>query len=202
MRVNGTEGEIVDLGTVRLRGALSIRGTVLGPDGKPPTRGHVMHDGPGRSHDLEPDGSFELGSLEPGRHTIKATVFEDGDDAWSRGLEATVTDVEAGATDVLIRVTGGGNLIVRFHPLGKPAKPLEVNGASICWGHRGGGGGDKRTEMRMTFEPGRRTDVRIEAEGYKTRFLGPIVIHADRPTVVDVELEPARHRGGKSSCGL
>jgi len=194
VRVDGKEGQVVDLGTVRLKAPTSITGIVLGRDGKPATRGHVMLAAPGMGHSIGPDGRFEIVGLEPGNHTLKATIYESEptiENPFHGELEATLPDVAAGSKDVVIRVTGGGNLIVKFHPLGKPAETLEVWSPSLCWGHCGGGPSAKCSEIRMTFEPGRRTDLRVEAEGYKTKMLGAVEILNDRPTVVDIELEPA-----------
>ena len=194
MRVNGKEGAVVDLGTVRLKAPMSITGVVLDREGKPATSGHVMLDAPGMGHPIGPDGRFEIVGVEPGTHTLKATIYEGArtiENPFHGELEATLPDIPAGSRDVVIRVTGGGNLIVRFHPLGRPTEALRVWSPSLCWGHCGGGPGAKCSEIRMTFEPGRRTDLRIEAEGYKTKMLGAVEILPDRPTIVDVELEPA-----------
>jgi hypothetical protein len=192
--VRGQEGETVDLGVVRFDPPLSISGVVLDKSGTPARRGHVFALRPGvnesgAAENLGAGGRFEVRDLSRGRYSLKATIYE-GSLLLDRGLEATIENVEAGATDVVIRVTGGGNLIVRFHSEGAPDRPLEVQDPSLCWGHFGGGGGGKRSEIRMVFKPGRREDLRVEAEGYKPKMLGPVEILPDRETIVDVVLEP------------
>ena len=187
--VNGREGGLEDLGEIRLPATLSIRGVVLDPAGRPAAAGFVFLDGLGMGHHVAPDGRFEIPGVGEGRHTLVATIFEDAKRLEGE-LKATLRGVEAGARDVAIRVTGGGNLVVKFHPLGKPNESLEVLSPRLLWGPFGGGGGERASEIRMDLKPGVRTDLRVEAEGYEPKMLGRVEILADRKTVIDVELTP------------
>ncbi len=189
--VNGREGKVTEIGDVRLGATLSIEGIVLDASGKPARSGYVMLDGIGQGHHVGPNGHFEIPGVERGRHTLVASIFE-GSGPFEGELKATLPGVEAGAKDVTIRVTGGGNLVVRFHPVGKSNELLEVFRPRLLWGPFGGGGGEKATEIRMDLAPGRRADLRVEAEGYRPRLLGPIEILTDRKTVIDIELEPSK----------
>lgn len=194
LTVEGEEGQVVELGTVRLHAPMSISGVVLDGTGRPATMGYVsaIADGPFPQSRIGPDGRFEIGGLEPGHHTLIATIHEEeGPSAFPhQGLQAMLAAVEAGARDVIIRVTGGGNLIVRFHPKGKPSERLEVlepylwSGADYL-----GGAAYECADLRIALDPGIRSDLRIEATGYKPKPLGRVEIHADRPTIVDLEIE-------------
>jgi len=194
----GKEGGVVDLETLRLVKALSISGVVLNRAGKPAAHGCVMAEpvaGKAIGHAITAGGRFEVTGLDPGRHTLTATIYESGFKR-TYTLEAKLKDVPAGTTDVVIRVTGGGNLIVLFHPMGKPNEPLEVWEPEFIAPTQGGSClGGKRTEIRRVFESGRYRDFAVEAEGYREKMLGPVEIHADRPTFIDVELEPAKQSG-------
>jgi hypothetical protein len=94
-----------------------------------------------------------------------------------------------------LKVTGGGNLIVRFHPSGKPREELAVHEPLLGYDHGGGGGGTgrgrwsgKQAEIRMYVGAGVHEEVEVEAEGYERTIIGRVEVHADRPTEIDVEL--------------
>ena len=191
--VKGREGATVDVGTVRLVKTLSISGVVLGKDGEPARHGVVA------GQPLGPDGRFEVGGFEPGTHTLEATTYDARTAVTGSPmgeLVAKVDGIHAGATDVVIRVTGGGNLILRLHAEDAPTEPLEVWQPSVHGVAGGVGAGHKTSELRAVFEPGRHTDLVVEAEGYEPQKLAPVVIHADRETVVDVVL---RRRKGEEA---
>lgn len=188
-RIRGREGEVVDLGTIALPATRSIAGIVLDPSGKPAVDGSVLLDDVGHSRNLGPDGRFEIEGVEPGQHSLTVTIDEDPGHG-THELVATVEGVEAGAKDVVIRVSGGGNLVVRFHAVGRPDEPLEVRAPALRGGGRGTFPDSKATEIRFDSEPGWHRELRVDAEGYKTKMLGPVEILRDRKTVVDVELEP------------
>lgn len=190
--IDGTEGAVVDLGTLRLSKTHSISGVVLDMAGNPAALGHVMAGEEGVGHSIYAGGRFEVTGLDRGRHSLTATIYESGSSR-TGGLKAKIENVPVGATDVVFRVTGGGNLIVRFHPAGKPDELLEVWKPMLRSPTQGGGGpGGKYTEIRRTINPGRYSDFSVEAEGYKEKRLGPVEIHADRPTIVHIEMEPAK----------
>jgi hypothetical protein len=139
---------------------------------------------------IAPDGTFEIEDLEAGTHVLNATIHvrdRDPVGEWVAAVRA-----EAGATNVCIQVTGAGSLYVRFHPRGRPTEPLLVDVPCLSWQEGGQAWAGAHSQLRISVPPGQPQMLRFEAEGYEPCAVGPIPVHADRPTVVDVEIRPSR----------
>lgn len=189
--LSGAEGEVAELGTIELLAALQITGVVLDPSGSPARHAYLFLDEIGHGHPTDEQGRFRIDGVEPGPHSLEATIYESPD-AREGALVGKLEGVQAGSSGVVVRVTGGGNLVVRFHPAGDPDAPLSVREPHLFWGpgYGGGGGDGKTTEIRMPVPPGTHP-VRVTAEGYRPKALGTVTVLPDRKTVVDVTLERA-----------
>ena len=194
MHVVTHEAEVVSVGTIEVPDTSAISGTVWDSSGKRATHGWVLLDGVGRNTPLSEDGGFTIEGVEIGKHDLEVTVFE-GPAVDEGALVTTVRGVEAGRRDVQIRVSGGGNLVLRFHPPGRLAEALVLSWPWISGNpHTISGSihhlydGDV-SEMRTACEPGIHRGVFVGGKGVRTKALGDVQVLADRVTVLDVEME-------------
>ncbi len=116
-------GERIELDIALVRG-LVIRGRLVGTDGVTPARGQVHASRPVDNLYADPQGggdaTFVVGPLVPGRWTLEATGS-------TPGMRSAPLEVEAGATDVVLRFIELGR--VRVHVV--DAAGASVPGASV-----------------------------------------------------------------------
>ena len=189
LRPRCKEGADIDLGTVRFELG-TISGIVLGPDGVPVSGGYVRLDEVGAPHLIDPDGRFQIRGVEAGPHELRARIHAPSAPFTGRLVGPSV-EVESGASDVVLHVTGAGNLIVRFHPPGHPDRPLEVLNPRLFGDRVAATWQGTHAEIRATAPPGWCRGLRVEAEGHRTAWPSDVEMLADRATVVDVPLEPS-----------
>jgi hypothetical protein len=194
MHIVTGEADVVSMGTIEVPDTTAISGVVLDSRGKLATHGWVVLDGIGRNTPLSEDGEFTIEGVETGKHEVEVTIFE-GPGVDEGALVATVRGVEAGRRDVQIRVSGGGNLVLRFHPVGRLAEALVVSWPWISGNPDTISGtihhlydGDV-SELRTACEPGVHRGIFVGGKGLRTRALGDVRVLADRVTVLDVEME-------------
>lgn len=139
--------------TVRLVRGLSVRGTVLRPDGTPATNGSVSANwdagGRGGGHAwarIEADGRFHVQALPPEtRVDLHAQLWEAGRQA-GRGV---VKGVPAGSEDVVIRLAVGASIRGRVLDAdGAPAFGHQV----VAQGPDGAWVGASNTDAAGAFE--------------------------------------------------
>jgi hypothetical protein len=191
-RVEGAPGSTVDVGTLRLPSLRTIRLRVLDAEGRP-AGGHVMLHRSDASHGthghhLGDDGRVEVSGVPTGvpLRADVTNILVHGELEGRFVLDDT-------PSERTVTVTGAGMVILRFHPVGKASETLVVNDPRVTWGEDGrfgGGPSGRHANIRHRFEPGSRSDIRVRAEGYRTKLLGKIVISSTTPTYVDVEMEP------------
>lgn len=120
-------GEHIELDIGLVRGLL-IRGRLVGADGVTPARGQVHASRPAESLYVDSNGregsTFVLGPLVPGRWTLQASGA-------TAGMRSAPLEVEAGATDVVLRFLELGRVRLRVvDAAGVPVHAAYVNLAS------------------------------------------------------------------------
>ncbi len=166
-----------------------VAGRVVGEDGEPLARAHVVADvadapGPSVSGGTGPDGTFELEGIPPGEVTLE--VSHEG--AEETRLPLGVLGAGAERTGIEVRLGRGGVIAGRVQwPDGSPAERAQV---------RARGGGPTRGHVVTVIGGGE--GVFTDAEGaFEIRGLeaGTYTIEASaRPSVVD-EKGRRRRRG-------
>jgi hypothetical protein len=193
-RVEGSAGGTVDVATLRLPSPALLRLQVSDAEGQPGRGGYVLVQREGvhhstHSHALDPEGRVDVGGVAGVAYRIVASIEHPRHGRLEGAFDVTAPTAERR----VLRVTGAGNLIVRFHPLGRPEVALTVHDPGLSWGADGRSGvghGGRHAEVRHCFDPGDLGDIVVKAEGYREKRLGNITILADGPTYLDVEMEP------------
>ncbi len=189
LRPRCKEGTVLDLGTVRFELG-TISGVVLGPDGLPARAGYVRLDEVGVPHPIAHDGSFVIRLVESGPHALRARIHAPSEPLTGLLVGPSV-EVPSGAADVVLHVTGAGNLILRFHSAGQPDRALEVGSPRLFGDLVAATWEGRHAEIRTPAPPGWCRGMRVEAEGHAVVSIPDVEVLADRATVIDVTLGPS-----------
>jgi hypothetical protein len=192
----GTEGGVLDVGTIVLHAAGTIRGRVLEVDGTPVPSASVGLRGAFQGLSgpwvlTKDDGSFALKDIPPGEYAVRASK--------SRGEKGAFEGEAAGARpdgpEVVVRLKIKPGIVLRFFSKANPTERVSTKALSYkCQRspHEMGGHGGIRAAAPMTWyrldcEPGA-WYVRVRVPGYAEADLGRVVLPEDKDLVLDVYL--------------
>ncbi|MHC4161532.1 MAG: carboxypeptidase regulatory-like domain-containing protein [Planctomycetota bacterium] len=192
----GTNGGVVDLGTIVLHAPGTIRGRVIDAQGTPLKNATAGLRGAFRGMTnpwvlTKADGSFVLPDVPPGEYVVHASQ--------SRGengvLHGEVPAVRPDGPEVTVQVRIKPAILLRFFQAQDPTERVATKAISVtCWrspdesaGRWGVRSGTARTWYRLDREPGA-WYVRVRVPGYEEVDFGRVVLPADRDLVLDVHL--------------
>lgn len=192
----GTNGGVVDLGTIVMHPPGAIRGRVVDTDGNPLKTATVSLRGAFRGLSgpwtlSQADGSFVLKGIPPDTYAVHASQ--------SRGeggvLEGEVRGVGPDGPEVAVRLEVKPGIVLRLFSAESPTERVATDAlgytcrrsaeaSSGFGGIRSRGG---QTWYRLEKEPGV-WYVTVRVEGYEEVDFGKVILPADRDLVLDVFL--------------
>jgi protocatechuate 3,4-dioxygenase beta subunit len=192
----GTNGAVIDVGTIVLHKAGTIRGRVVDADGTPLQNATVGLRGPFRGMTnpwaiSQADGSFGFKDVPPGEYAVHASQ--------SRGengvLAGEVPAVRPDAAEIEVQLKINPGIVLRFFSAQQRTKRVATKAISyncqrtpITGSGRGGvRSGVPVTWYRFDKEPGT-WYVRVRVPGYEEVDFGEVTLPADRDLVLDVLL--------------
>jgi len=191
----GTNGGVIDLGTIVLHAPGTIRGRVIDAEGTPLRNATVGLHGAFRGMTnpwvlTKADGRFVLPDVPPGEYAVHASQSR-GENGVLQG-EAPAVRPDAAAIEIQVRIKPG--ILLRFFSATNPTERVATKAISYSCGQSaepGGRGGHRsgvaKTWYRINREPGV-WYVTVRVPGYEEVDFGRVVLPADRDLVLDVHL--------------
>lgn len=193
--------------TLVLQGGGFVSGYVRRPDGTPVQGFSVSASpftrrggGPGAQSFDTPDGSFRLGPVAPGTHTLWAAAegHQPGD------LRGVQIDAGKDTSNIIITLKPSTVLTGRVTDArtGRPVegawiRPAEWNSQVLAETVGASTGADGR--YRLSSLPGPRTSITVNADGYREVLLGGVEGPPGQTIVRDFELTPVTRDAPKAS---
>jgi hypothetical protein len=192
----GTDGSVIDLGTIVLHAGGTIRGRVVDPGGAPLPNASAGLRGALRGI-LSPwvltraDGSFVFEDVPPGEYTVQASQ--------SRGehgvFEGEVPAVRPDAAEVEVRLAVKPGIVLRFFSAEDRTKRVATDAVSFdcrptpseTSGIGGFRSGSPVTWYRLDRAPGT-WYVKVRVPGYEEVDFGRVVLRPDGDLVLDAYL--------------